>query len=318
MVSGGTGFIGANLVRRLLHDGNEVHVLTRPDCHVWRIQDILDDLHIHWVDLEDRDRVAGVVDEVEAEWHFNLAVYGAYPFQTDVRRMFSTNVLGTVNLVQAALQTGFEAFVHTGSSSEYGQKAYPVGESEWLEPNSNYAVTKASSTLFCRYAGKHEGAAIRTLRLYSAFGPWEEPSRLMPTLVLAGLLGRLPPLANPRTARDYVYIDDVIDAYLLAASVPDQEPGAVYNVGTGRQATLQEVVDVARQELSIAADPGWGSMPDRSWDTNVWVADSRTIRSALGWHPAHNLVAGFRSLANWVRDDPAVRQLYEHPVPATT
>jgi dolichol-phosphate mannosyltransferase len=310
LVTGGTGFVGANLARRLLADGHEVHLLVRPGHAKWRIDEIRNDVQLHQKQLADPAAVATVVRLARPEWIFHLAAHGAYPSQSDVQEMVRTNVTGTVNLVQAALSTGVGAFVHTGSSSEYGFKDHAPSETDWLEPNSAYAVTKAAATHYCRHIALAEKAPIRTLRLYSIYGPWEEPSRLMPALVLSGLEGTLPPLVGPDVARDYVHIDDAVDACLLAASRPDQEPGAVYNVGSGVQTTLAEAVEVTRRVLGIETTPQWGSMPPRTWDTAVWVADPRRIQAALGWQPAGDFAAGFTKFVEWFRERPAIQALY--------
>jgi nucleoside-diphosphate-sugar epimerase len=154
--------------------------------------------------------------------------------------------LGTINLLQACLETGFESFVNTGSSSEYGFKDHAPPENEWLEPNSHYAVTKASATQFCRYTAQQYGVHVPTLRLYSVYGPYEEPTRLLPTLISRGMRGKLPPLVDGNVARDFVYVDDVKQAYLLAAQRTDVEPGAIYNVGTPVPTSIGEVVNIAR------------------------------------------------------------------------
>jgi len=169
--------------------------------------------------------------------------------------MIRTNVIGTVNLLQSCLETGFEAFVNTGSSSEYGFKNAPPAENEWLEPNSHYALTKAFATMFCRYTASSTGAHVTTLRLYSVYGPFEEPTRLIPTIITKGLGNQLPPLVQPQMARDFVYVDDVVEAYLAAATFSGKEPGAVYNVGTGRQTTIAQVVELDRRVLKINAEP---------------------------------------------------------------
>lgn len=310
ILTGATGFVGANLARRLLNDGQEVHLLVRPGYTPWRIRAIRSDVCLHEVDLRDPEVLARVVGDIRPDWVFHLAACGAYSWQTDLRRMVQTNIMGTINLVEACLKTGFEAFVNTGSSSEYGFKDHAPSEREWLEPNSYYAVTKASATLFCHYAAKSQGVHLVTLRLYSVYGPYEEPTRLIPTLILRGLKGELPPLVNPDIARDFVYVEDVNEAYLLAATRPNQQPSTVYNVGTGVQTSLREVVDLARRVMGITVEPVWRSMPNRQWDTSVWVADNRKIKDGLGWRPRHTFEQGFRLMVNWFRDKPALQRLY--------
>jgi dolichol-phosphate mannosyltransferase len=145
---------------------------------------------------------------------------------------------------------------------------------------------------------------IATLRLYSVYGPWEDAGRLMPTMIVQRSRGTLPPLVDPRIARDYVYADDVNEAFVRAAVKPHPEPGPVFNVGSGTQTTLRQVVTVARRVLAIAAKPQWGTMPNRQWDTSVWVADNRAIRRALGWKPRYDFERGFKQMVAWMRADP--------------
>ncbi len=106
---------------------------------------------------------------------------------------------------------------------------------------------------------------------------------------------------DPDVARDFVYVDDVVEACLLAAQVRPRELGAIYNVGTGVATTLREVVDVARRVMNIGAEPIWNTMPNRSWDTNVWVSENRKIRSELHWQHRDNFEAGFRLMLDWFR-----------------
>jgi dolichol-phosphate mannosyltransferase len=311
LVTGAAGFVGANLVRRLMADGHEVHVVVHPDSDRWRLDAISGEIAVHIVDLEDVEEVRRTVAAARPDWVFHAAAHGAYPHQTDLRRMVATNLLATVNLLEATLEAGFEAFVHTGTSSEYGLKNHPPAEDDLPEPNSYYAVTKASATLYCGYVARARAAPIRVLRLYSVYGPWEEPTRLMPRLVTLGLCRRWPPMANPATARDYVFTEDVMDAYMAAATVADQEPGAVYNIGTGMQTSLSEVVDIAGRVLGIDHQPVWGSMPDRSWDATVWVADPTLAFKRLGWMARTNLSDGLRSFVDWMVEEPSVRDRYE-------
>jgi dolichol-phosphate mannosyltransferase len=232
---------------------------------------------------------------------FHLAAHGAYSAQTDWQRMAQSNIVGTAQLVEACVATGFEAFVNTGSSSEYGYKDHAPAEDELLEPNSHYAITKASATLYCQYTARHRNVRIPTLRLYSVYGPLEEPSRLIPTIIVHGLRGEFPPLVNPGVAPDFVYIDDVCDAYILAATTHTAEWGAVYNVGTGVQTRLRDVAAAAQRLFGINREPHWGTMPNRQWDTQVWVADHRKITEQLGWRPRVAFPDGLFQTTNWLR-----------------
>src|SRR5262249_8351750 len=199
------------------------------------------------------------------------------------------------------------AIVNTGSSSEYGFKDHPPAESEPLEPTSVYGVAKAAATLLCTSVGRERGLPVTTLRLYSVYGEWEEPGRFVPALAEAALRGTLPALASPTVARDFVWVGDVVEAYLLAAA--RRGAAAVYNVGSGSQTTLAEAVDAARRVLGVAEEPSWGSMADRSWDTDTWVADVSKIERELGWRPT-GAFDDRLARAEWPRDDPAVRERY--------
>ncbi|MCX5714106.1 MAG: GDP-mannose 4,6-dehydratase [Candidatus Omnitrophica bacterium] len=301
IITGGTGFIGANLARRLLKEGHDLHLLVRPDYNPWRIEEIKNDVRLHLVELADAATLNSVVEQIRPDWIFHLAVYGAYPLQSDAQQMVQTNIIGTINLVEACLRTGFEVFINTGTSSEYGFKDHAPPETEFLEPNNNYAVTKASATMFCRYVAQSQRVHLQTLRLYSVYGPYEEAARLIPTIIRYGLKGALPPLVNPCAAHDYIYVDDVLEAYLLVAMKPSQEQGAVYNVGTGIQTSLSELVGAVRRVMGVSVEPKWGSMPDRNLDTSVWIADNRKIQEALGWRARYSFEEGFRLTEQWFR-----------------
>src|SRR5260370_41553733 len=142
LVTGGTGFVGSNLVRRLLLDGHEVGLLVRDGHDPWRLAEVSG--RVRWIsaDIEARDLVAAAVAEFRPQWVFHLAAHGAYSWQRDPQSILRTNVLGTANLLDACLKSGFEAFVNTGPSSEYGFKAHPPPQAEPLYPRSTYAAPK--------------------------------------------------------------------------------------------------------------------------------------------------------------------------------
>jgi UDP-glucose 4-epimerase len=310
LVTGATGFVGANLARRLLMEGDEVHLLVRPGHATWRLDDIADDVRIHTASVTDAASTRQAVHAAKPAWIFHLAAHGAYPLQTDVHEMIGTNLIGTVNLVEAALAEGFDAFVHTGSSSEYGAQPAAPSEGCRLDPNSPYAVAKAAATMYCRHVSQRANAHVVTLRLYSVYGAFEEPTRLVPTVIVRAWAGALPPLVDPDVARDFIHVDDVSDACLAVAGRADLPRGSVFNVGTGTQTTIREVVALAKAEFGVAEEPRWGSMPNRCWDTHVWVSDSRRLQRDVGWTAAHDFRTGFRRTIDWFRSHPRWRDFY--------
>jgi dolichol-phosphate mannosyltransferase len=283
----------------LLAEDCEVHLAVRPGHATWRIEHVQKQIGIHELSLEDLPAVEKLISHVRPQWVFHLAAYGNSSTQTDLSSIISTNILAGVNLLRAAVAFGVEAFVNAGSSSEYGYKDHAPSEDEWIEPNSYYAVTKGSMSLFCRYMAQKSGLRIPTLRLYSAYGPFEEPNRFIPTLICKGLNGTLPPLVNPAVARDFVHVEDVCRAFILAAH--HAQPDAIYNVGTGIQKTIGQVVELARSSMGIAEEPQWGAMPQRAWDTSVWVANPTRIQADLGWQPSFDFCEGFAKTVEWFK-----------------
>lgn len=308
LLTGGAGFIGANLARRLVADGCEVSLLVRPGFQGWRVAEIRDSLRVVPVDLTDRAAMVRVVRDAGPAWIFHLAAYGNSSWHRDLATMLAVNVTATQNVLDAAAEAGVERVVYTGSSSEYGYKDHPSREEERVEPASFYAVTKAAGTHLCAMAAAG-GVHATTLRLFNVYGPYEAPRRLITALALAGLRGELPPLVNPEVARDLIHVDDVVEALLTAAQAA-VKPGQIYNVGTGRMLRMREIVETARTVMGITREPEWGSMPDRAWDTRTWVADPTNAQRELGWAAQIPFAEGLRRTVAWFRERPAMQAYY--------
>jgi nucleoside-diphosphate-sugar epimerase len=298
LITGASGFIGANLARRALRDGHEVHLLLRSAHRPWRIEDIAGDVRSHVVDMVDRGAVSAAVRAIRPDRIFHLAAYGAYSSQQGMDRMVSTNLSGCVALLDACAEAGFESFVNAGSSSEYGIKNHAPDEDEAADPNSHYAITKLAATNYCRFAARTRDLNAVTVRLYSVYGPWEEPTRLIPTLIGEGLKGKLPPLVSPAIARDFVYVDDAVDAMMRIADSGPQR-GSVYNVCSGVQTNLREVVEIARRLMDVREEPAWATMPDRAWDTDVWVGSGARLEKELGWRATTGFAQGLQRTIDW-------------------
>ncbi len=299
LLTGAAGFVGAVLTRRLLREGHEVHALLKSTSNCWRI-DGLEDLRRHEVDLRDEGGLRALAESIRPEVIFHLAAHGAYSYQTDPDGIIQTNFLGTWNLLKATARVDYQVFVNAGSSSEYGFKDFAMRENDLLEPNSYYSVAKSAQTLVCQHFAHAERRPVNTLRLFSAFGPYEEPSRLIPTIV-SRCVANLPlDLVSRDIARDFVYVEDVVDAFLCIEQL-SRLSGEIINIGTGVQSSVGDVVDAVREYTRSSSECRWGAMPARIWDAKTWVADcSKSVR-ALGWRPRTTLAEGLRRTVDWTR-----------------
>jgi nucleoside-diphosphate-sugar epimerase len=307
LITGATGFIGSNLCRYLVSHNCETHILIRKEARLWRIKDLVKQIHVHYSDLSDQQQLAKLLNKIQPTVIYHLAAYGAYPEQTDRNLINQTNYFGTLNLLQASLNIPYELFVNTGSSSEYGFKHKPMSETDLTEPNSDYAVSKVAATLLCAHFAQQEKKPVVTLRPFSVYGPYEEPNRLVPNLMKALYLQKSIDLVSPQTARDFIFIDDVVNLY-LAINKLAKNSGKYFNLGTGKQSTIKNMVQLTQQVSRKKLTCNWNNMPARSWDTNNWVANMSQTTELLNWQPKYSLAQGLKKTWKWYLQH---HQLYE-------
>jgi len=305
-LTGAAGFVGANLLESLLADQLEVHILLKKESKTWRIDHLLSHahLHVHFGSLENRDDVQELIKKVQPTVIYHLATRGAYSTQNEAEQIFETNLNGTLYLLEAAsqLKSHLKLFVNTSSSSEYGTKPSAMKESDLLEPDSFYAVSKTAATLLSQlYAKKYEVPVV-TFRLFSVYGPWEEPTRLMPKLLQSLKIGKDLEMVSPETARDFIYIGDVIELY-RKVELLKKFPGYIFNVGTGKQSTLKEVTEFAKNASGKSINFLWQKMPAKSWDKNIWVADMGFAQQTLNWEAHTTLEKGLQEMWRWMNDN---------------
>ncbi|MBB1598189.1 NAD-dependent epimerase/dehydratase family protein [Achromobacter sp. UMC46] len=298
LVAGASGFIGANLFKMILAQRQDVFACVRREKG-WRLADVNDD-NIVAVDLNDSAATKNLIDTLEPKTVFDCTSYGAYSFEEDPALIYRTNFQALVNLVGLLSKTPIVAYIHAGSSSEYGVNCTAPEEADRCEPNSHYAVSKVAAASYLEYMGK-QGFPSSNLRLYSVYGPLEDSSRLIPNLVRKALDGKLPPFVDPNTSRDFIYVDDVCSAFVLAATrmQPDQY-GHNFNIGSGTKTTIADLAAVARDTFGIHDAPQYGQMQGRAWDLADWYSNPNKARAQLGWEPEHGLASGLRLTANWV------------------
>ncbi len=300
VVFGAGGFIAANLFRRILASRADVYGVVK-NLPLWRLEGV-HDRHLFEVDVTSRSEIKDLIDSIKPATIFNCASYGAYPFETDAELIYRTNFLAFAQLVELVKDRSLAAVIHAGSSSEYGFNCAGPIETAQLAPNSNYAVSKSAVSNFINYAGKSLHLPVANLRLYSVYGPYEDSSRLIPNIVKFGLMKEYPPLVNADISRDFVYIDDVCEAFLMAAVklTPDLY-GESFNIGTGHRTTIRQVAQTAQHVFSIDKAPQFGDMKNRAWDLADWYANPAKAKERLGWTASTQFKDGLRLTADWFK-----------------
>jgi len=285
--------VGANLAKALLKFQSDMNValLVRQESNIWRIEDILSQCILFESDLSDKLQLSQIIRNFEPDVIFHLASYGAYPrTQDDINLMIKTNILGSMNLIQTA---GSIPVICAGSSSEYGIKKTEMSEGTSCRPDNAYGWSKLAQTTYVQLKG-----AV-TLRLFHVYGPWEEPTRLIPQLIKAKLQNL--PLRLTDSVRDYVFVDDVVTAFMAAAEKFHSIQGQTINIGSGSQTEMRHLLEIFdtidHSELILK----WDFKPVQT-EPDVWHADISKAKKVLEWTPHFTISAGLKETYKWWKE----------------
>jgi UDP-glucose 4-epimerase len=307
LVTGGAGFIGSHLTDRLLSDGHEVTVV---DNLVTGLRTYVStDATFVEGDVADR----ALVDEVFADQEFDAVFHIAG--QASIRLSFSepevdlrTNVIGTVNVLRGCVESGVQRLVYASSMTAYGEpELIPTPESVACVPVSYYGVTKYAAERYVHVTGARPDVdvAVTSLRMFNVYGPRQSISNPYQG-VLAIFIGNVlrgEPITihgDGEQTRDFVFVDDVVAAWLRVLDAPELD-GAVLNVGSGRETSVNELADAVLAAFGHARD-GWEIRRQdvQLGDQRRAAADNAAL-SAIGWSASVALRDGVARTVDWAR-----------------
>jgi nucleoside-diphosphate-sugar epimerase len=297
LVTGGAGFIGSHIVRRLLRDRAIVRVvddLTTGSFH--RLEPFAAQIEFVNGDLADssvaRDAVAGI-DYVLHQ----AAIPSVQRSVTDPIGTNRANVTATLNLLEAAQHAGIKRVVYAASSSAYGDtEVLPKSENMSPSPLSPYALQKFVGECYSKLYKDLYGLETVSLRYFNVFGPGQDPhseySAVIPKFITR-ILANQPIIINGdgEQSRDFTFVDNVVDANLLALNAPDA-PGQVCNIGCGARISLNELVAFLEKELKVTAQVIYG--PSKAGDVRHSLADIERAKAILGYQPKIGIEEGLR------------------------
>ena len=307
LVTGAGGFIGSHLTEALVQSGARtralVHYNARGDWgHLNSVEpDIRREIEVVVGDICDRSGVRRAVEGCEFVFHLAALIGIPYSYQAP-QSYVSTNIEGTLNVLEACRDCGVQRVLQTSTSEVYGTAQYtPIDEKHPLHAQSPYAATKiGSDQLAYTYFASFQVPVV-IVRPFNTFGPRQSARAVIPTIISQALAGGQVRLGNTRPVRDFLFVDDTARGF-LAAAVAENVCGEVFNLGTGRGVTIGQVVELVGAQLGRRLEVTQTEDRNRPAKSEVFelVCSAEKAKTRLNWQPQVSLEEGLARTLRWI------------------
>ena len=309
LVTGGAGFIGSNLCEAILRMGYNVRCLDDLSTGKQKnIEPFLEDSRFEFIkgDIKNLDTCLEACDGVD--YVLNQAAWGSVPRSIEMPVFYcANNILGTLNMMEAARQSGVKKFVYASSSSVYGDEPN-LPKKEGREGNllSPYALTKMCDEEWGKQYTMHYGLDTYGLRYFNVFGRRQDPNgayaAVIPKFIKQLLHGETPTInGDGMQSRDFTYIENVIEANLKACLAPHEAAGEAFNIAYGGREYLLDIYHGLTKALGVDIEPNFG--PDRKGDIKHSNADISKARTMLGYDPDWSFECGIEAAIEWYKEN---------------
>jgi len=309
LVTGGAGFIGSNLCEAILNMGYKVRCLdnlsTGKQANVDMFMENPNYIFIKG-DIKELDTCMKACESVD--YVLNQAAWGSVPRSIEMPLFYcANNIMGTLNMVEAARQNGVKKFVYASSSSVYGDEP-KLPKTEGVEGNllSPYALTKRCDEEWAKQYTMHYGLPTIGMRYFNVFGRRQDPNgayaAVIPKFIKQLLNGERPTInGDGQQSRDFTYIENVIEANLKACLAPVEADGQVFNIAYGGREYLNDIYHVLIKALGVDIEPIYG--PDRKGDIKHSNADISKAKRLLGYDPEWSFQRGIDAAIEWYKEN---------------
>ncbi len=319
LVTGAGGFIGSRLCERLVESGAVVRALVRytSDGEAgWLDRSpIRSQIDLRRGDLADRDSVYDAVKDREIVFHLGALIAIPYSYLAP-ESYVRTNILGTLNVLQAVRELGVQRMVHTSTSEVYGSAQFvPMTEAHPLVGQSPYSASKIAADKLAESYHRSFETPVVTLRPFNTFGPRQSARAVIPAIAVQLLAGRKVRLGDTRPTRDFVFVDDTADAFLRAATVPGIE-GLTIHAGGGREIAIGDLPAMigAAAGLPVEIEIDAQRIRPAASEVERLHADASLAKTKLGWTPTVPVEDGLARTVAFIRDNPDLYRPAEYAV----
>ncbi len=309
LITGGAGFIGSNLCETILKLGYKVRCLD--DLSTGKQENVdlfIDNLNYEFIkgDIKEFDVCMKACDGVD--YVLNQAAWGSVPRSIEMPLFYcANNIMGTLNMMEAAKQNGVKKFVYASSSSVYGDEP-KLPKIEGKEGNllSPYAVSKRADEEWAKQYTRHYSLDTYGLRYFNVFGRRQDPNgayaAVIPKFIRQLLHGEVPTInGDGKQSRDFTYIENVIEANLKACLAPSSAAGEAFNIAYGGREYLIDIYYGLTEALGVNIEPNFG--PERAGDIKHSNADISKAKKLLGYDPDWSFEQGIKAAIEWYKEN---------------
>lgn len=309
-VTGAGGFIGSHLSEALVRAGAQVRAFvrynSRGDSGLLRLTapEERSEIEIIPGDLRDPEAVLKGMTGCEIVFHLGALISIPYSYYRPTE-VVETNVIGTLNLLNASIKLGVERLVHTSTSEVYGSALRtPIDEEHPLQGQSPYSASKIGADKLAESYYRSFDLPVVTLRPFNTYGPRQSARAVIPTIITQALVQDKIRLGNLETARDFTFVDDTVAGLMRAAEAHGVE-GKTFNLGTGQNIRIFDLVDKIIQKVSRSVEVEIDELRKRPKKSEVFnlISDNDLARKTLGWTPLVSLDDGLDRTINWIRSN---------------
>ena len=308
LITGAGGFIGSYLTERLVKLGARVRCFIRYNSRGdWGQIEFLpdkvkDNLEIVMGDLKDSDAVKKAVKKSEVVFHLGALIAIPYSYVHPLD-FVQTNVLGTVNILNACLEEGVKKIIHTSTSEVYGTAQYvPINEEHPVQGQSPYSASKISADKMAESYYRAFNLPVATVRPFNTYGPRQSARSIIPTIITQGLTSRSIHLGSLRPARDFTYVTDTVEGFIKVAE-SKKSVGQVLNLGSGKEISVGDLADMILKllgkKIKIITDKK-RIRPIKS-EVERLLADNTKVCNLTDWQPKVPFKAGLEQTIKWIK-----------------
>jgi nucleoside-diphosphate-sugar epimerase len=297
LITGGAGFLGSRITKKLIELGHEVHLVLRKSTDKSRIASILHNIVIHEGNLTTPNCLTQILGKVKPETVIHGAASGGHSGSKERLSLFNNNILVAFNLIEALKESTVQRLIHIGGSSCYGAHHDPISENHVLQPASAYGAQKACVSILLNQACLEYKLPFIELRPFSIYGFGESKNRLIPKAINAALTGAGLPTTTKDAVHDFIFVDDVVDACIASLSKPDINH-KIFNIGTGVQTSNTAVIAMIEKLTGRPINKIQNAYPNHIEDKERWCANTSLTEKELGWKAKTTLTEGLQYCIN--------------------